>query len=214
MSCFLDLLYPPRCIFCHRLVESSAQTVCKACAESLPYAIGAGQRRKVTFVSQCVSPLYYEGLVRDSFLRYKFGGTTGYAEVYGKYIAKSVDENEITCDIITWVPLSRRRLRKRGYDQARLLAETVATHMGVECRRVVVKSVHNAAQSSTGDAARRRANVSGAYKVSDPESVKGKSILLVDDVVTTGSTLSECARVLLMAGASKVSAATLARKRE
>ena len=210
----LDLLYPPRCVFCRKIMDSSLEPVCKKCDERLPRTQGAGQCQKLPFIQKCVSPLYYEDLVRDSFLRYKFNGATGYSGIYAEYIAKSVDENGITCDIITWVPLSRRRLRSRGYDQARLLAEAVAKHLNVECCALLTKTVNNPAQSGTGSAAKRRANVSGVYIAKNAEKFSGKSVLLIDDIVTTGSTLSECAGVLRAAGAAKLAAATLARKRE
>lgn len=127
-------------------------------------------------------------------------------------MAKCIDENEISCDIITWVPLSRKRLRKRGYDQARLLAEELSRISGVGCCRLLQKTRNNPAQSGTGSAEKRRANVSGVYRAADEDQVKGKSILLVDDIVTTGATLSECARVLISAGAREVKAVTVARK--
>ena len=206
----LELLYPTKCTFCHKL--TGGDTVCKSCAEKLPLTAGAAQAQKFPFISQCVSPLYYEGDVRESLLRYKFGGLSHYSAVYAGFMAKCIDENQISCDIITWVPLSRKRLRKRGYDQARLLAEELSRISGVGCCRLLQKTRNNPAQSGTGGAEKRRANVSGVYTALKPEKIKGKSILLVDDIVTTGATLSECARVLISAGAREVKAVTVARK--
>ena len=210
---FLELLYPTRCAFCHRLTEGG-QKVCPKCRKELPYTAGLAQRQKLRQVEVCLAPLYYENSVRDSLLRYKFKGLTGYAEIYGEILAKCVDENEISCDIITWVPLSRKRLRRRGYDQAGLLAEDLACRLGLPCEPLLRKRRDNPAQSGQGAYEKRRENVRGVYEAQEPERVNGRRVLLVDDIVTTGATLSECAAVLKAAGAATVRAAAVARRRD
>ena len=205
----LNLLYPPRCVFCHNLMPEDVP-VCEHCRRTLPYTEGAGQRQTFAHISACVSPLYYEGTVRDSLLRYKFHSLTGYAKIYGDFLTKCLDENGISCDSITWVPLSRKRLMLRGYDQARLLAEDLSRRTGLPCVRLLRKTRDNPAQSGTGGAAARRANVSGVYRAVDEDQIRGRRILLVDDIVTTGATLSECAAVLRRAGAGEVFAAAVA----
>ncbi len=207
----LELFYPTRCAFCRKLTGKSGMTVCADCRRHLPYTMGDGQRQKLTFIPCCVSPLYYEGDVRESLLRYKFHGAAAYSRVYGEFMSKCIDENKISCDIITWVPLSRRRLRRRGYDQARLLAEEIAAKHGVPCLPLLKKTRNNPAQSGTGGPEKRRANVNGVYEAINGDKFKDRSVLLVDDIVTTGTTLSECARVLRASGAKRVMAATAAR---
>lgn len=209
----LDLLYPPRCAFCRRLLWKET-LMCPGCAKSLPYT-GAGARYgRISHIADCVSPLYYEGDVRASLLRYKFHSLTAYSKVYSKIIVKCIDECQISCDIITWVPLSAKRLRKRGYDQARLLAAEIAREKNIPCVSLLKKTVNNPAQSGTGSPEKRKANVAGVYAFAGDMPLDGKSVLLIDDIVTTGATLSECARVLRAAGAGPVYAATLARTRE
>lgn len=213
-SAILDLLYPPRCAFCHRIVERSAVTICEECRKNLPYTANGG-RQKADFVAACVSPLYYQDDVRESLLRYKFHSAAGYAKAYAPLVADCIRTHLAQeYDLITWVPLSRKRLRKRGYDQARLLAEAVAAEMNTAAVGTLKKIRNTAAQSQTGSAEKRRANISGAYRVPDPELVADKRILLIDDIVTTGSTLSECARTLGLAGAERVLCATVARHRD
>ena len=207
-----ELLFPNRCVFCYRF--TGGPDVCPKCRESLPYTRGGGQRQRFQFVDTCVSPLYYEGDARESLRRYKFHDLPFYWKIYRNFLSKCVDGNEISCDIITWVPLSRRRLRERHYDQARLLAEGLAERMGVPCVKLLVKVGDNPAQSGLSGREARRANVSGMYRAAAPEQTAGKRVLLVDDIVTTGSTLNECAAVLRLAGAESVSAATVARGRE
>ena len=202
VEALLELLYPSRCAFCHRF--TGGEKVCGACLRDLPWTEGREQRQKFPFISCCV---------RASLLRYKFGGLRFYGKIYSEILSKCVDGNGISCDIITWVPLSGRRRRSRGYDQARLIAEGLAERLALPCRPLLKKTRHNPAQSGTGSPEKRRANVSGVYAAADPALTEGKRVLLVDDIVTTGATLSECARVLQMAGAASVCAAAVARHR-
>lgn len=209
----LDLFYPRRCPFCRRLLNRG-QLICRFCPPKLPTVSPELQTQNFKYIAACYSPLYYEKAVRDSLLRYKFQGAAAYADAYGELLARCIDENNITCDVITWVPLGRRRLRKRGYDQARLLAEAAARYMDVPCTMLLRKTRNNPAQSGTANAETRRRNVLGVYEPVRPERMVGKRVLLVDDIVTTGSTLSECAKMLKSAGAEKIFALTLARARD
>jgi len=105
----------------------------------------------------------------------------------------------------------RKRLRERGYDQAYLLARSTAKELGLPLTPTLHKQRNTQPQSGTGDAAKRRANIAGAYRMKRSADVTGKRILRMDDIVTTGATLSECARVLGKAGAEQVVCATVAR---
>ena len=214
VSGFLDLLFPPRCVFCRRFVEHGSGLICPDCEKHLPYT-GNGGERHGDFFSVCIAPLYYEKDVRKSLHRYKFGGASSYAETYGPLLADSVRRNLTgEYDIISWVPVSRKRLRERGYDQARLLAEAAARALDTEAVRTLQKIRDTEKQSTIGSAEKRRANIAGAYRVPEPERVMGKRVLLIDDIVTTCSTLSECAGTLKRAGAEKVLCAALARRRD
>ena len=106
-------------------------------------------------------------------------------------------------DLITWVPVSARRRRKRGYDQAELLARSVCAELGYKPVCLLKQLRANPAQSGLRGE-QRRANVLGAYGVCGKTDIHGKRILLIDDVFTTGATAEECARVLKTAGASSV----------
>ena len=209
----LELLYPTRCCFCHRL-SGKGKPVCKRCREKYPDVPRGMQEQKLRDGLLCLSPLYYDGDVRRSLLRYKFENLPGYAEIYGEFLLKCLDENGISCDSITWVPLSRARLRKRGYDQARLLAEGIAKERGCRCEAYLKKIRNNPAQSSSGGYEARRANAAGVYRAVHEDAFRGKDLLLVDDIVTTGATLMECARMLRKAGAKSVTAVTVARRKD
>jgi len=210
ISSLLDLFFPPKCVFCARVLDKNDDGWCDKCTESLPYADNYG-RQDGEFFDLCISPLYYRGSVRKSILRFKFRGATSYAAVYGKLLADCIRENpDINYDMISWVPLSGKRERSRGYDQAMLLALATALELSDVAVETLKKPHDVQAQSELGSLEERGANISGAYVASDPELIQEKRILLIDDVVTTGSTLSECARVLLSAGASGVVCAALA----
>lgn len=115
-------------------------------------------------------------------------------------------------DVVTWVPVSRKRLRRRGYDQARLLAESACRCWDTKPAALLEKTEDNPAQSTLTEAAARRANVLGVYRAL-PEAA-GRRILLIDDICTTGATLGECVRELYDAGAERVVCAAVALSRE
>ena len=210
----LDLLFPPRCPFCRKLLKSGEDGICRACDAELPRTEGGGKQEGRHF-SFCASPLYYEKSVRESFLRFKFGDLPMYGGFYAKLMAECAAETVGDgYDLISWAPLSKKRLKTRGYDQAQLLARDTARLLGKTATATLRKREDIPAQSGIGDQEKRRANVSGAYEVIDPALVDGKRVLLVDDIITTGSTLSECALVLRGAGAKNVICLTLARTRD
>lgn len=207
----LDLIFPPRCVFCGKFLHSHETGICSTCKITLPFAEGPAVRRSGDFFDFCIAPLYYKDDVRRSVLRFKFRGATGNASVYAGILSDCIRE-EISgkYDIISWVPISKKREKTRGYDQSMLLALATALELGDVAVETLRKTTDTPAQSSLSGAEKRRANVAGVYEVKDPELIAGKRILLIDDVMTTGSTLSECARTLLMAGAESVLCAALA----
>ena len=215
LGALLDLLFPPRCVFCRRLLHRGEEGICPRCQQELPWALGAEAEQTGEFFSLCASPLWYQDQVRASFHRYKFKGVRGYSRTYGRLVAQCVQDHLAgRYDLITCVPLSRARLRQRGYDQAMLLASAAALALDDVAAETLCKVRDTEAQSGLGkNDASRRANVLSAYQVTDPALVEGRRVLLIDDIVTTGSTLSECARVLRTAGATDVVCAALARSR-
>ena len=205
----LDLLYPPKCMFCGTFVESTEHPLCGKCALDLPEF--DGPLKTVPYFEKVVAPFYYEEPVRDAVLRFKFRGMTPYAPLFAKWIAVWVrDKLDGEYDLISWVPCSPYRKWTRGYDQAEVLAKALAAELGTEVVGTLKKIKHNRQQSKTRDASRRRANVLGAYCPLQPEQIAGKRILLVDDVLTTGATLSECGKTLRLAGSGELVCAVLA----
>ena len=210
----LDLLFPPKCVFCGKVLDTGETGICRRCQKELPWLTGGEAELTGEFFSLCAAPLRYQDQVRDSIRRYKFKGRRGYHKVYGKLVAQCVHDHLAgRYDLITWVPLSSQRKKERGYDQAFLLASAAALELGEVAVETLRKERNTDPQSGITEAAQRRANVLGAYTPVDPELVAGKRVLVIDDVVTTGSTLSECARTLRTMGAADVVCAALARAR-
>ena len=209
----LDFFFPPRCAFCGAILEESGDGVCSACRKALPRA--AETERKCDFVRAYTAPFYYEEPVRQGMLAYKFRNAPSRGKVFGRMIGEDLLRRGIDgFDLISWVPLSAKRHRRRGYDQARLLAEAAAEALGTTAVPLLRKARDVSPQSRLRTQEERRANISGCYVVRSADAVRGKRILLIDDIITTGSTLSECARMLLTAGAVSVRGAALACHRE
>ena len=210
----LDLLFPPKCVFCGKVLDTGEDGLCARCQRELPWLTDGEAELTGEFFSLCAAPLRYQNKVRDSVRRYKFKGRRGYYKLYGRLVAQCIHDHLAgRYDLITWVPLSRQRKKERGYDQAFLLASAAALALGEVAVETLRKERDTDPQSGLEEEFQRRANVLGAYQPVDPELVAGKRVLLIDDVVTTGSTLSECARVLRTMGATDVMCATLARAR-
>jgi len=199
---FLEILFPSKCVLCGKLLEKQETDLCKNCRVNGPDCEKA--TAKLRFLDSWTAVWYYDEKVRGCIHRYKFGNARSYADCYGRLLAMKLSRQDIEFDILTWVPISFLRRLKRGYDQSQLLAEAVGRELGVKPVRVLKKIRNNPPQSGFVGEARRRANVLGAYRVTDPDMLKNKRVLLLDDVITTGATAGECARVILTVGAKEV----------
>ena len=157
----------------------------------------------------CAGALRYEGLAREGLLRMKFRDRPAAAETMGQLAAQCAAERfGGQFDTVTWVPVSVPRRRKRGYDQAELLARAACRLWDTAPVRLLDKVRDNPAQSGIADAEERSQNVSGAYRLHG--SAAGRKVLLIDDICTTGATLRECAAVLYEGGAAAVLCAAVA----
>ncbi len=199
----LDLLFPRKCTLCGKLLEQEELDLCRDCRVNAPECpISKG---KLPYLDSWVAVWYYEDNARESLLRYKFQSVRAYAPSYGRLLAmKLQQEHSDAFDIITWIPISPLRKLKRGFDQVELLAKYVGKELGQRPQATLRKIRHNRPQSGIADKSQRQSNVLGAYRVLDREAVKDKRILLLDDIVTTGATAGEAARLLLTAGAKEV----------
>ena len=208
LSVLPELLYPRKCILCGGLLHRNETDLCTDCRRETEDF--RKFQRKIPRIGDFTAVWYYEGSVRESLIRYKFYNRRCYASAYGRLLALRVMEELESPDVITWVPVSRRRRWKRGYDQVELLAQAVSRELELPAEKLLDKYRHNPAQSGLGTAEARRANVLGVYRPHKNAQIRGKRILLLDDILTTGATASECARVLLTAGAEEIIFAAVA----
>lgn len=209
----LHVLFPPKCVLCKKVLDKDENDLCHSCRVDAPeFPTG---KRKLQFLDSFAAVWYYEGDVRRSLLRYKFYGARNQAPAYGRMLAmKLLREYPEGFDLLTWIPISRIRKLRRGYDQCELLAIAVGKELGLTPVPLLKKVRNNRQQSRIKGAAQRRANVLGVYRAVDADAVKGKRILMLDDILTTGATAGEAARVLLTEGASEVHCAAVAASRK
>ena len=207
----LDFFFPRRCPCCGAV--AGTELLCKKCLRSLPFT-GEHAVREGTF-GRCAAPLYYEDRVREAILQFKFKAKLGGLSCFGMLMAECAAEHYSGAfDAITWVPVSKKRLKKRGFDQTRYLTGSMCVDWHVAPIETLRKVTDNPPQSTLETEEQRRANVLGVYEAVNAEQFRGKRLLLVDDILTTGATLSECVRVLKEAGAGEVMCLTLAMSRE
>lgn len=206
----LSLIFPPRCALCHGFLQRNETDLCHKCRTDTPELIHS--KRKIPFVAKWTALWYYKDNVRNSLHRYKFRNVRGYADIYARLLSRKILEAELTegVDMITWSPISLRRKFHRGYDQSHLLAKALSRELGIPLVKTLQKARHTKTQSLIKDASARRANIHGAYRIIDPKIIAGKRILLLDDILTTGATASECARILMTGGAKEIYFAAIA----
>ncbi len=211
MKFIRKIFFPPKCMFCRKVIDEGF--VCDTCAKTLPE--NNSKTNSVQFADKIYAPFYYKDRVRSAIIRYKFRTILAYAKQFAQYIAKVIKEDEkFQADFITWVPVSTWRLYKRGFDQSKLLAKALGKELGLPVIPTLRKTQNNRKQSMMKDVSARRANVVGVYKIINDEKIFFKRVLLVDDILTTGATLSEAARMLKTAGVSAISVAVIAKTKK
>ena len=212
-SWLLDLFFPPKCVLCKRLLSREETDICNHCRQNAPEI--EKPKFRLSFVAGWTALWYYKDRPRVSLIHYKFRGKRSYASAYGRTLALHLQKKGFDkYDVLSFIPVAPLRKYLRDYDQVELIAQIVAKELDVPLVPTLRKIRNTPPQSGFKDVSQRRANVLGAYKVKDAGLIRGKRILLLDDVITTGATASECARVLLTAGAKEVYCAAMAAARQ
>ena len=212
VSTLMDLIFPPRCIFCRAVIPSGAQ-ICKKCDEEIQH-INAVKSMNVPVAGKtisCAVPYSYDGQVRQSIIRFKFQGQKQFAAFYAEKIGEQIQKSygNLKFDAITSVPISSKRRKLRGYNQSELIARAVSKQINLPYRDYLRKVTDNKEQHKLCEMERRK-NVRGVYRPLHEDEIIGKKILLIDDIVTTGATLCECVSVLFQSGAAEVACAAIA----
>jgi len=219
----LDLIYPPRCALCDRL----GSFLCEACVAGLPRAAGrrcdacwlplrgpacAACGEHPTSLNQLRSAFRYEGEVRRLVHAFKFGGLSALGTPLASLLVRCYSDHGLEADVVAPVPLTTPRRRTRGYNQAALIARELALEVGLPLLEALRRRGNATPQATSATAEQRRLNVIGAFEPAKGVNVARRRVLLVDDVATTGATLSACADVLRSMGASAVLGLSLARE--
>lgn len=217
----MNVIYPKCCPVCHRILKNQSDLACATCIKELipiqePRCKRCGKpvREEEEYCKECGQRIrafdrgkgifVYDDIMKKSILRYKYGGRRQYGDFYAKamcvYAEKDIKRWEP--DLIVPIPLHRRKQRRRGFNQAEYLADRVGDYYKIPVDNGVLKKVRDTKSQKKMDAEQRRRNLQDAFKVIRP--VKGKKILVIDDVYTTGSTMDAAARCLKNAGAHRV----------
>ena len=210
----LKFFYPAKCVFCQNLINDySSFEVCDNCKSTLPYTNDNGCFEGTKYISYVISPLYYKNeTIRQAILRYKFNNAINYHKTFASivvYYLQNIDDIK-NVDLVLPVPLSKKRMRERGYNQAELISARIAGHFSIETMSDVFIRHRETKRQSTMDKYERLKNISGAFSITDKNPINGKTILLFDDVFTTGATMNSCAKILIQSGAKQVIGSCLA----
>ena len=226
----LDFFLPRLCLFCGGVVaEDAAAAVCPDCEATIEWVespvcnccglifptregedrLCGSCRTEPPPFARARAAAVYEGPVAQAVTRFKFGRQLAYLPVMQHWLqAQQCGELAADADLLIPVPLHPKRIKSRGFNQALLLARAFP---GAEVGLETLARVRYTAPQVGLNPKERRDNVHRAFAVPRPEEVKGKKVLLVDDLYTTGATVKECARVLKRAGAKRVEVLTVAR---
>ena len=227
-----SLLYPPVCTICGANVRASeylcdqceAKTArviapfCQKCSEPFEGAITgtftcANCAHRTIYFDTAVAAYRSRGIVRQIIHTFKYGRQIYLRHLVARWLYAALDDERLSnrrFDIIIPVPLHPTRQRERGFNQASLLAELLSAEISIQSKPALERIRYTTTQTAL-DRAERMENLHNAFRLRKNADVRGLRVLLIDDVLTTGSTLSECARVLKHAGAISVHAATAAR---
>ena len=236
----IDALYPRRCRSCGQptnydnVAEVGGRSTGFFCAEcasdvspikspfctvcGMPFPDGSGPGHPCSdclshrsYYHSARSAAVYKGTLKDAVHLYKYRGIQAMHQFLGPLVADAAREFFSDADVAAAVPLHRRRLAKRGFNQSLFLAKYAAEALSIRLSVDGLVRVRYTRPQVDLDPAEREENVKGAFAVERPEEFKEKRVLLLDDVYTTGATVRECAKVLQKAGAEKVYVLTVAR---
>jgi competence protein ComFC len=231
----LDIVYPKKCLACKNKLEISSvdNLICPKCWGNIkrnlpPFCHSCGRRLEKSSITKNIcpgcmrtrlhfdrafSPCVYEGVIKELIHEFKYNNKDYLGPVFSRLLVEFIKEYNLpmdSLDFIVPVPLHKTRLREREFNQAEILSNSIAA----EFKKIVLKDAlsRNRHTKTQTDLAidKRYSNVRGCFSVTRPESIRGKNLLLVDDVLTTAATCSEAAKALKESGANIVFVLTLA----
>jgi len=234
----MDIIYPPRCHICGEFIkramcEEERHLICDMCLESLPLMrspicpvcslklpdSAQGDHlcerciRRPPFFKKLFAPFMYTGILKNAIHGMKYRGKRQIADSLGIFVSSYAKRYlfSLKRPIVIPVPLHKDRIRMRGYNQSLLIAKQISSAMGIELDRFSLVRRMDTVPQINLKMNERMKNVRDAFKVERRENIKGRDVILVDDVATTCSTLNECARMLKKAGSGDIFCLVIAR---
>lgn len=195
----LDIIFPPEenCISC---LEEGYVGLCPKCTKNI---------KRIASYNNVYSYGYYVGPLKELILSFKYKGNYLAASILGEFLCQTIKENNIECDIILYVPLSKKSKKKRGFNQCEILAKKVSEKYDIPISHSLIKVRETKEQKILSKEDRKR-NVVDAFDIVNINDVANKNIILIDDVRTTGVTGLECEKILKKYGAKRVNILTIA----
>ena len=223
----LDFIFPQHCIICKKYLSRKEQNVCQICWDNLvrlPFPFCVECRSLVEKDSHCrqcqnesdLDLVYSLGAFDDSYQNliyaFKYDQLTNLGKRLGTALGEQIKEDKrfTGLDFLIPVPLHPSRKRKRGFNQSEILTDEISQKIGLPALKDVLRKKKRTKDQTNLNAMQREENVRGAFEIKNKDMVLNKNIVLVDDVITTGATLKECARTLAQAGASRILGLTVA----
>jgi ComF family protein len=205
----LNTIFPHRCAVCDDIIDPES-LICSGCMSRINWlrADFFSTELKETKFFRAASLAAYDGFWAEAIHRFKYNNRTDLAAPFAKIMAERIDYEY---DFIMPVPLHHKRLRERGYNQSALLAKKVAAEAGIKFAWDAIKRTATSMPQVGLTRGDRLRNVKGIFKCGKDDGLAKSDILLIDDVITTGATVNECAKALKNAGAARIDVLTLAR---
>jgi competence protein ComFC len=216
---WLDILYPNRCPACDRVIAWNV-LLCEDCAESLPYigqipwqALFPAQINGETpHFDYANSLFWYKDGAKNAVLALKSKNGVGFADFAAEKLAVKIEDDGIGgIDLVTAVPMNRRRKIRRGYNQAEIFAEKIAGILGVPCSFKLLGCRRSSVSQHDLSSSERLSHADAVYYSNGREDLSGKNILICDDIFTTGATVDKCCALLKESGAAKAYVLTICR---
>ncbi|MCH7755928.1 ComF family protein [candidate division KSB1 bacterium] len=216
----LNFIYPPYCIVCKSRFEPGLTLICETCWRNLPRIDNTQNQKRSranldfadSYIPMILSVWEFNDAVQQVIHEIKFFGKKSFAKFVGREMADLMthDKDYLETDMIIPVPLHKTKLRERGFNQSLLLSQAISKLTNIPVNQKILNRIRYTKPQSRLNAFERQQNVKDAFRVIDPSAVKGKTVVLVDDVLTTGSTMRACAESLDSAGVAKILALTAA----
>ena len=209
----IELIYPRRCPFCFKCIPVGSE-VCTDCID-LPYVDCVNYDPHAVFhFDKIAASFFYEDKVKNAIYRMKKGGQRILAAELAKYMSLAIrrEFKNISFDIIIYVPMTKEDISERGFNQAKDLAKHISKYLKIPVAKNALYKVENKRHQKELNAEERWKNAAGGY-ICRTDCLAEKTVLLIDDVMTTGATLNECSKTLKTAGAKEVFCAVIAMTR-